>query len=156
MVNVLIHGANGRMGREVCRMISETEGMTVAATVDKMGGEGMRIIYSFKEPVDPSRQAEIKLRTNEIESMLAENGGRRVNLDPGFISHGRLMLATTKKAGFRIPLKDGIYTEMTLFYAKGEWQKLPWTYRDYQSKKVQSFLIKARNSYLEWRKSTDK
>ena len=123
---------------------------------EEMGGEGMRIIYSFKEPVDPSRQAEIKLRTNEIESMLAENGGRRVNLDPGFISNGRLMLATTKKAGFRIPLKDGIYTEMTLFYAKGEWQKLPWTYRDYQSKKVQSFLTKARNSYLEWRKSTDK
>ena len=29
------------MGREVCRMIDETEGMAVAAYVDKMGGDGM-------------------------------------------------------------------------------------------------------------------
>lgn len=122
---------------------------------EEMGGEGLRVIYSFRDPVDASRQAQIKIRTNEIESMLSENGGRRVNLDPGFINHGRLMLATTKKAGFRIPLSDGIYTELTLFYARGEWQKLPWTYRDYQSEKVQRFLSAVRKNYLLWRKTAE-
>ncbi len=119
---------------------------------DELGGEGRRVIFSFKETVDPSRQAKIKTRTNEIEKMFSHGEDRRINLDPGFISHGRLMLATTKKAGFRIPLSGGIYTELTLFYARGKWQKLPWTYRDYQSERVQSFLTKVRSKYLLQRK----
>ena len=115
---------------------------------EELGGEGLRRIYSFKETVDPERQADIKIRTNEIEQLLSVDGKRHVNLDPGFINHGRLLLATTKKAGFRIPLKDGIYTEMTLYYARGEWQKLPWTYRDYQSERVQRFITEVRHNYL--------
>ncbi len=115
---------------------------------EELGGEGLRRIYSFKKTVDPARQADIKIRTNEIEKELSVDGKRHINLDPGFINHGRLLLATTKKAGFRIPLKDGIYTEMTLYYARGAWQKLPWTYRDYQSERVQGFITKVRHKYL--------
>ena len=40
-MNIIVNGASGRMGREVCRMIDETEGMSVVAYVDKMGGNGM-------------------------------------------------------------------------------------------------------------------
>ena len=123
---------------------------------EELGGEGLRRIYSFKETVDPDRQAEIKLLTNEIERRLSRDGKRKINLDPGFINHGRLMLATTKKAGFRIPLSEGIYTELTLFYARGAWQKLPWTYRDYQSKRVQDFITKVRAVYLKQRKEATK
>lgn len=119
---------------------------------EELGGEGLRVIFSFKELVDASRQAEIKEMTNEMERILSENGNRRINLDPGFINHGRLMLATTKNAGFRIPLKNGIYTELTLFWAKGEWHKLPWSYRDYQSDKVQKFITEVRKRYLAQRK----
>lgn len=119
---------------------------------DELGGEGMRVILSFKEPVAPDKQAAIKIFTNEIEAKFSVDGMRRINLDPGFISSGRLMLATTKKIGFRIPLENGIYTELTLFWAKGEWHKLPWTYRDYQSERVQKFLTQVRKSYLMWRK----
>ncbi|MBO7196365.1 MAG: DUF4416 family protein [Clostridia bacterium] len=121
---------------------------------DEIGGEGLRRIYSFKETVDPSRQAEIKLRTNEIEAELSVGGNRRINLDPGFINHGRLLLATTKETGFRIPLRDGIYTELTLFWARGGWQKLPWTYRDYQSERVQKFITEVRRTYLADRRKS--
>ena len=119
---------------------------------EEIGGEARRRIVSFEGLIDPSEQADIKTFTNSVEASFSVDGNRKVNLDPGFISHGRLMLATTKKTGFRIPLKDGIYTELTLFYARGEWQKLPWTYRDYQSKRVQDFLTKVRKRYLEQRK----
>ncbi len=123
----------------------------------EIGGEGLRRIYSFKTLVDPERQADIKKRTNEIEAELSLEGKRRINLDPGFINHGRLMLATTKETGFRVPLKDGIYTELTLFWARGGWQKFPWTYRDYQSERVQKFITEVRASYLaERRKSISK
>ena len=119
----------------------------------ELEGEGQRVILSFRDTVSPDRQAEIKLLTNSIEIELSEgHEGRLINLDPGFINHGRLMLATTKKAGFRIPLRDGIYTELTLFYARGQWQRLPWTYRDYQSERVQRFITEVRKSYLKDRK----
>lgn len=123
---------------------------------EELGGEGLRRIYSFKELIDPARQADIKTRTNEIEAGFAIDGKRRINLDPGFINHGRLLLATTKATGFRIPLKDGIYTELTLFWARGGWQKLPWTYRDYQSERVQRFITEVRRKYLLERKKQAK
>ncbi len=119
---------------------------------EEIGGEGLRRIYSFKETVDPTRQADIKIRTNEIEAEFSVDGKRKINLDPGFINHGRLLLATTKETGFRIPLKEGIYTELTLFWARGGWQKLPWTYRDYQSERVQKFITEVRHSYLDERR----
>lgn len=123
---------------------------------DEVGGECLRRIYSFKETVDPTRQADIKTFTNKIEAELSVNGNRKINLDPGFINHGRLLLATTKETGFRIPLKDGIYTELTLFWARGGWQKLPWTYRDYQSERVQAFITEVRHNYLIQRRKSRK
>lgn len=118
---------------------------------EEIGGEGMRVILSFRDTVEPDRQAEIKQFTNNVEAMLSVEGKRKINLDPGFINHGRLVLATTKNASFRIPLKDGIYTELSLFWARGKWQKLPWTYRDYQSERVQRFITKVRRKYLRQR-----
>ncbi len=119
---------------------------------EEIGGEGLRRIYSFKQLVDPSMQADIKIRTNEIEAEFSVDGKRKINLDPGFINHGRLMLATTKETGFRVPLKDGIYTELTLFWARGGWQKFPWSYRDYQSERVQKFITEVRRAYLAERR----
>ena len=119
---------------------------------EELGGEGRRRIYSFERMVDPTRQAEIKTFTNLIEQELAVDGARRVNLDPGFLNRGRLMLATTKGAGFRIPLSDSIYTELTLIYEKGGWRSFPWTYRDFQSAMVQDFLLRVREKYLAQRR----
>ncbi len=123
---------------------------------DELGGEGLRRIYSFKKLVDPANQADIKEFTNALEARFSESGNRKINLDPGFINHGRLMLATTKPAGFRIPLKNGIHTELTLFYARGAWHKFPWSYRDYCSEGVQNFLTDVRKSYLAERKRLKK
>ncbi len=117
----------------------------------ELGGEGLRRIYSFDRLVDPSKQVEIKEFTNELEKKYSRDGKRLINLDPGLMSHGRFMLSTTKNASFRIPLGRGIYTEMTLFYARGAWQKLIWTYQDYQSEKVLSFLERVRKKYLKQR-----
>ena len=118
----------------------------------ELGGEGLRRIYSFERLIEPELQAQIKTFTNELEQTLSVDGNRHINIDPGFINHGRLMLATTKAAGFRIPLKNGIHTELTLFYARGGWHKFPWSYRDYQSERVQQFLTEVRKKYLAQRK----
>ena len=52
-MKIIVNGANGRMGREVCRMVAETEGMSVVATVDKMGEDGMlKSISDFSGDAD--------------------------------------------------------------------------------------------------------
>lgn len=118
----------------------------------ELGGEGIRQIISFRDTVDPSEQAAIKVFTNELEKSFDPEGIRRINLDPGLINHGRLLLSTTKQTGFRIALSDGIYSELTLYWARGAWQKLPWTYRDYQSERVQAFITMVRKKYLDERR----
>ena len=41
-MKIIINGAGGRMGQEICRLANEGyRGSSLAATVDKMGGEGM-------------------------------------------------------------------------------------------------------------------
>ncbi|HOQ07826.1 MAG TPA: DUF4416 family protein [Clostridiales bacterium] len=119
---------------------------------EELGGKAFRRIYSFERCIDPSRLAAIKTLTNSFEETLSENGKRRINLDPGLLNRGRLILASTKYSGIRIPLSDGIYAEITLFYARGCWNELPWTYVDFRSELVKDFLTEVRKKYLSQRK----
>ena len=118
----------------------------------EMGGKVYRRLLSFAECRDPAELAAIKTLTNSIEQATADAGNRHVNLDPGFVSAGRLSLATTKNAGHRIPLSDGIYAELTLFYARHAWNPFPWTYMDFKLPRVHAFLSQARSIYMEQRK----
>ena len=118
----------------------------------EMGGRVLRKMISFAQCRDPQELAAIKCRTNAIEQELSVNGNRRVNLDAGFVSPGRLSLATTKNAGHRIPLSDGIYAELTLFYARHAWHPFPWTYMDFKLPQVHAFLSDVRRIYMQQRK----
>ncbi len=118
----------------------------------EMDGKVFRRLMSFQECRDPAELAEIKTCTNALEQSIAVDGNRRLNLDPGFISCGRLSLATTKNAGHRIPLQNGIYAELTLFYARHAWHPFPWTYMDFKMPQVHDFLSEARKIYMAQRK----
>lgn len=118
----------------------------------EMSGCVYRKMLSFSVCRDPAELADIKAYTNVVEQNLAETGNRRVNLDPGFISCGRLSLATTKNAGHRIPLSNGIYAELTLFFARGAWHPFPWTYMDFKLPDVHMFLMQVRKIYMQQRK----
>lgn len=120
---------------------------------EEMQGNPRRLLMSFADCKDPALLAEIKLQTNALEAEYAINGSRRINLDPGFIGCGRLTLATTKNAGHRIPLHSGIYAELTLFYARGGWHPFPWTYMDFKTPQVHTFLLQARKIYMQQRKA---
>jgi len=92
-----------------------------------------RRFLSFPAPYAPDRLAESKLLTNEIEKGHALGGRRRINLDPGYVTLGKLVLATTKDQAHRVYLGQGIYAEVTLAYHRGGFQPWPWTYPDYRS-----------------------
>jgi hypothetical protein len=115
-------------------------------------GTGLRKrLLAFHELVDPVRLAEFKLRTNALERELAERRvhaePRPLNLDPGLLTAGKFMLATTKDQAHRIYLRDGIYAEVTLRYHAGAWEPWPWTYADYRQAAVLDFLAQAREDY---------
>ncbi len=118
----------------------------------EIGGTVFRQFVSFREPVDPSRLAEIKLKTNDIEDTHCGETGRMINIDPGLIGHGKYVMATTKNASWRIALEKGIYAELTLSYARKQWIDFYWTYCDVKSPRIKAYLGKVRKIYLGQRK----
>jgi len=115
----------------------------------EMGSGLMRVFWAFERLVDPSELAAIKLSTNAIEDGFREGGGRKLNLDPGLLSLPRFVLATTKDHAHRIPLRDGIYAEVTLVFERGAYRPLPWTYPDYRTDEVRAILKEIRDRYRE-------
>jgi hypothetical protein len=61
----------------------------------------------------------------------------------------RFILATGKEYSHRIYIGKGIYADLTLMYSKKDgFKTLPWTYPDYASESMISFLSKVRDKYL--------
>ena len=118
-------------------------------------GEGIeRFFLSFTTLISPDRLAEIKTITDELEMEYAENGKRRINLDPGLLTEGNIILATTKNRTHRIAIGKSLYAEVTLIYHSHGFEAFPWTYADYRSEKVQETLLSFRRQYLLRRKLT--
>lgn len=95
----------------------------------------------------------LKVQTNELEERIAAAGRyptqRPLNLDPGYIELGKLVLASTKDHAHRIYLGRGIFGEITLQFRGGAWRELPWTYPDFRRPEVQSFLLEAREIHRQ-------
>ncbi len=107
-----------------------------------------RRFISFSKLIYPDSIVDIKLMTNTIENEHLVNKRRRINIDPGYISLERLVLATGKNYTHRIYLTKGIYADLTLVFHAGTFKPLAWTYPDYANEKVIGYFNKARNGYL--------
>ncbi len=92
-----------------------------------------RQVVTFERLIPPGDLPRIKRQTNELEGELAVSGRRRVNIDPGYVSLGKLVLASTKDHAHRLYLGQGVYGEVTLTYQRGRFRPWPWTYPDYAS-----------------------
>jgi|SRR5579862_7779981 len=116
-----------------------------------MGQDLTKQLLCFEQLVDQAQLATIKLHTNQLEGDLAAAGGfaedRPLNLDPGLLTLGKFLLATTKDQAHRIYLRDGIYAEVTLRFQSGEYEPWPWTYADYREPVVRTALKEFRDYY---------
>lgn len=125
----------------------------------EMGPNLLRQFVAFADLIAPDQLARAKLRTNALEHELAAahprpGGGRRVNLDPGYIDLGKLVLATTKDRTHRVYLGDGICAEVTLGFENRAWRVWPWTYPDYQLPEHQAFFTTVRDHLHQRRRAT--
>ncbi len=114
----------------------------------EFGAGLVRQIVSFAELAPPQRLAEVKRMTNELEMTWAVGEQRRVNLDPGYISLSKMVLATTKDYSHRIYLGQGIYAEVTLHYRRGAFYPWEWTYPDYASPRYLEIFGQIRDMYV--------
>jgi hypothetical protein len=132
---------------------SETLPWAVSSFYEKeMGRRLLRRFVSFEPLWSPEKLAEVKLSTQQVEEKNRGTGmqpsGRRVNLDPGYIEAGKLVLASTKNASQRIYLRSGIYAEATLLYYEGGFHGCSYTYPDYLWPETLAFLTRLRAIYL--------
>jgi hypothetical protein len=113
-----------------------------------MGDDLRKVFWLFRRPFDPAELVDIKLQTNRWEEEYAAVGGhpepRPLNVDPGYLTLGKLVLASTKDFAHRIYLDRGVYAEITLYYRHHRWQDHPFTFADYRREDYQRFFSECR------------
>jgi hypothetical protein len=121
----------------------------------EMGAGLVRRMFAISPLIAQDRLAEIKLAANALEDRFRRDGRRRVNIDPGYLLPERFVLASGKNHAHRIHVGQGIYADLTLVYAHGEFRPLEWTYPDYAAGRMRAFLAAVRRRYLfQLRKET--
>ena len=114
---------------------------------DELGWPLFRQFIFFKNLIDPGILSDIKLKTNEIEDTLSSGGRRRINLDPGYLTLSKIVLASTKNYAHRIYLGKGIYGEVSLLFKDGIYNSYLYTYRDYRDKTSIDIFMNARELF---------
>lgn len=119
-----------------------------------MGQNLERVFIGFKRLIDPALLSKIKVFTDKIERRIAGNTKiikRPVNIDPGYITAAKLILASTKDYSHRIYLSKGIYSEVTLCYEGGSFRPFDWSYPDYRSNEYIKIFNEIRGIFMrQW------
>jgi hypothetical protein len=110
----------------------------------ELGTPLYRHFMFFERIADPVSLVEAKLAVLEIENGLSLRGKRRINLDPGYMTLAKVVLASRKNYSHRIYLGRGVFCELELYYQEGRFNPLPYTYFDYRDDLFLKFFTKAR------------
>jgi hypothetical protein len=125
----------------------------------EMGPGLQRQFVSFERPTHPDALPGVKHDSNAIEQKIAEQCAgleipRPVNLDPGYLDLGKLVLATTKDRSHRLYIGQSMYAEVTLHFVNGDWQTWPWTYPDYRRPEYHQFFSRVRDRFRQQRRDS--
>ena len=122
-------------------------------------------LFSFFTLIRQDGLAEIKIITNSIENNFKKGNiknnithhKRKINIDPGYITLNKYILASTKNGPSRIYLNQGIYAEITLRFINKSFVPCEFTYPNYKTNEYINFLNSIRQKYkLQLRKSSNK
>jgi hypothetical protein len=113
----------------------------------KRGTALTRRFCSFSRLINPQDLAAIKIWSNKLEQKLSIKTNRRVNIDPGYVDHAKLVLASTKNFRHRILIGRGIFAEVTLYYQNKCFRSWELTYPDYRTPEYIDIFNAIRESY---------
>jgi len=122
---------------------------------EELGTDILRTFIFFEQLMDPAILPMVKIFTNALEKQFATGSGsgtkRRINLDPGYITEAKIVLASTKDFSHRIYVGQNIFAEVTLQYRlQGRtFISLEHTYPDFRSDESIALFNKARRLLQE-------
>lgn len=114
----------------------------------EMGSDLMRYWVFFENFIEEEDLAEIKNITNSIEESYAINSKRQVNIDPGFVTPAKVVLASAKNYIHRIYIGKSIFAEVTLYFKDQSFRVWPWTYPDYAKDETIKLFNTIRKDYF--------
>lgn len=115
----------------------------------EMGSLLHKKFISFTALIAAEKLPGIKVQTNKIEQKYLVEQNRQINIDPGYITQAKLILATTKNYSHRIYLGEGIFGDLHMQFRNKSFQPQPWTYPDYKDEQNVRFFNSVRARYLE-------
>ena len=100
---------------------------------EKEMGRGLRKkIIIFKKEIDEKDLVGIKNFITELEKKYSEEDKRKVNIDPGFVSKEKVVLASFKKKDFKKDLGNGVFAHEVLRFEDGKVKDFWHTFGDYK------------------------
>jgi len=122
---------------------------------EEFGKNLMQKLFSLSSLIGMDELAEIKIITNSIENNFKNENiknnlthpKRKINLDPGYITLDKYILASTKNGPSRIYLNQGIYAEITLRFINKSFVTCEYTYPNYKTNEYIIFLNSVRQKY---------
>ena len=114
---------------------------------ESMGQNLKKVLLAFDELIERDHISLIKIHSNEIENLFLDNGKRRINIDPGYLTLSNVYLASCKEYYHRIYIGNGIYLENEYYWSKKDYVFFEWTYPDYKTEGYVNFFKELRNIY---------
>jgi hypothetical protein len=111
---------------------------------EEFGDDLHRGFASFRGVFDPRDLPAFKREAAALEAAWSKGGKRSCNLDPGYMDPDKLVLASYKRGPCKLYLRDGVYADMLLKYAKGRFEPLPWAFPDFRDGRYDKSLIAIR------------
>jgi hypothetical protein len=124
-----------------------------------MGSGLKRQFFSFRNLADPAALVDWKLATIALEAKLGQDfrsiypdadlPERPINLDAGYLTSAKLVLASTKDFAHRIYLRDGIFAEITLSYRVDAWTSHYFTFPDFRCGTYHHYFKRLRDRHMK-------
>lgn len=114
----------------------------------EMGDKLEKQFLVFENLESPELLTDYKIKTNNIENRYSIGNKRQINIDPGYLSDAKIVLATTKNYDHRIHIKDGIFADLHLKFSNKSFLPQPWTYPDYKQSQIIKFFNDVRQRYF--------
>ena len=120
----------------------------------EMGGDLKRCFISFEKLLEPELLYKAKILCNKVEDQFRKDKKRQINLDPGYIDHYKIVLASGKYGGHKIAMVKGCWADFIMMYSKGTWKPMPWCFPDFASGIYDKDLLEIRRRFKTTRQRT--
>lgn len=122
--------------------------------LDESGPNLKKQYIALRNVVDINHIPEIKINSNILENkFFTLDDHRSVNLDPGYISEAKLVMATTKNLPHRVYIGLNMFADLQMIYKKPSFRPTPWAFGDIKQDALIAFFNEVRENYMRQLKS---